>query len=225
MEDIEVENPKLKQEIRKEIKRAKGFGLKIITVILGVLFVISIAVCALFATGMLVVRQSDDGSSRLEYVSPFREVQEDSEKKSNNSTNNNTNNSSSEPTNNPDDNSQNTENITAPTLAGFDFKISELISSAKEVYSDSEVSVLDIRATTDGKYIVVELLLKNGKYADAKYYYRATTGESQWTLISALSPQAAPKCSDLSDKESEIIKNSFTNINKCRDENDEIKEL
>lgn len=224
MEDIEVEDPKLKQEIRKEIKRAKGFGLKIVTVILGVLFVISIAVCALFATGMLVVRQSDDGSSRLEYVSPFREVQEDGEKKTNNS-GNNTNNSSSEPTNNPDNNSQNTENIAAPTLAGFDFKISELISSAKEVYSDSEVSVLDIRATTDGKYIVVELLLKNGKYADAKYYYRATTGESQWTLISALSPQAPPKCSDLSDKEREIIKNSFTNINKCRDENDEIKEL
>lgn len=224
MEDIEVEDPKLKQEIRKEIKRAKGFGLKIVTVILGVLFVISIAVCALFATGMLVVRQSDDGSSRLEYVSPFREVQEDGEKKTNNS-GNNTNNSSSEPTNNPDNNSQNTEIIAAPTLAGFDFKISELISSAKEVYSDSEVSVLDIRATTDGKYIVVELLLKNGKYADAKYYYRATTGESQWTLISALSPQAPPKCSDLSDKEREIIKNSFTNINKCRDENDEIKEL
>lgn len=224
MEDIEVEDPKLKQEIRKEIKRAKGFGLKIVTVVLGVLFVISIAVCALFATGMLVVRQSDDGSSRLEYVSPFREVQEDGEKKTNNS-GNNTNNSSSEPTNNPDNNSQNTENITAPTLAGFDFKISELISSAKEVYSDSEVSVLDIRATADGKYIVVELLLKNGKYADAKYYYRATTGESQWTLISALSPQAPPKCSDLSDKEREIIKNSFTNINKCRDENDEIKEL
>ena len=224
MEDIEVENPKLKQEIRKEIKRAKGFGLKIVTVILGVLFVISIAVCALFATGMLVVRQSDDGSSRLEYVSPFREVQEDGEKKTNNS-GNNTNNSSSEPTNNPDNNSQNTENITAPTLAGFDFKINELISSAKEVYSDSEVSVLDIRATTDGKYIVVELLLKNGKYADAKYYYRATTGESQWILISALSPQAPPECSDLSDKEREIIKNSFTNINKCRDENDEIKEL
>ena len=224
MEDIEVEDPKLKQEIRKEIKRAKGFGLKIVTVILGVLFVISIAVCALFATGMLVVRQSDDGSSRLEYVSPFREVQEDGEKKTNNSSNN-TNNTSSEPTNNPDNNSQNTENITAPTLAGFDFKISELISSAKEVYSDSEVSVLDIRATTDGKYIVVELLLKNGKYADAKYYYRATTGESQWTLISALSPQAPPKCSDLSDNEREIIKNSFTNINKCRDENDEIKEL
>lgn len=224
MEDIEVENPKLKQEIRKEIKRAKGFGLKIVTVILGVLFVISIAVCALFATGMLVVRQSDDGSSRLEYVSPFREVQEDGEKKTNNSSTSNTNNSSSEPTNSPD-NSQNTENTTAPNLAGFDFRISELISNAKEVYSDSEVSVLDIRATTDGKYIVVELLLKNGKYADAKYYYRATTGESQWTLISALSPQAAPKCSDLSDKEREIIKNSFTNINKCRDENDEIKEL
>lgn len=105
MDDNGVEDLKLKEEIRREIKRAKGFGWKLVTIILSILLIFTIVLSVLFATGMLSVKESSDGSLRLEYTSPFKEAKEDEDKKANQGNSNNQNKSNESE---------------SPKLAGFD---------------------------------------------------------------------------------------------------------
>ena len=203
MEDKELEESKLRQEIRREIRRAKGIGWKIVTIILSILFICSIVLCVLFATGMLAVRQSSDGSLRLEYVSPFREVKEDEEKQNNNGS--------------KTDEKQDQKSYSS-VIESFDLKLDEVRSDADKTFEGYNAALDQIRVTSDQEYIIAVVRVKNGEYgSDLKYYIRSTGEDSSWKLVNKY-----PKCFDYADQEFKELMNTFPDVEfvKCEEDKD-----
>ena len=199
----ELEDSKLRQEIRREIRRAKGIGWKIVTIILSILFICSIVLCVLFATGMLVVRQSSDGSLRLEYVSPFREVKEDEEKQNNNGS--------------KTDEKQDQKSYSS-VIESFDLKLDEIRSDADKTFEGYNVTLDQIRVTSDKEYIIAVVRAKKiGKNGtDLKYYIRSTGEDSSWRLVNKF-----PMCFDYTDQEFKELTDTFPDVEfvKCLDDN------
>ena len=191
MEEREVEAPSR----QRRIKKAKSFGLKVFTFIFGLLFLCSIALCVLFATGIIEISDSEDGTSFV-FVSPLSEEKKDKQ----------------------GDETENDNQIQYfnETFAAYDFKIYELLSSAKTNYPDSKVYVDDLRATTNGDYLVARLFITSGEYGDAKYYYRPVQKDGEWNVIKAMGSQAAPVCEDMSELERKIIRESYPEKKSCR---------
>lgn len=197
----------------RRIKKAKSFGWRVITFIFGILFIASIALCILFATGIITVEESEDGRSFV-FTSPLTKTEEDDK--------------TEEPEQaviNPEPEKENesesesgVEAAVAPqnNFAGYDFKINSLISSAKTVFPDSQVYVDDLRATTSGDFLVARLFITSGEYGDAKYYYRSVQNDGEWILIKAMGSQAAPVCEEMSELERRIIRESYPEKNSCR---------
>ena len=206
----------------RHIKKAKSFGWKVITFIFGLLFIASIALCILFATGIITIEESEDGRSFV-FTSPLAKDNDEPE--------------TLEPTPvetpEKEEQSQRTETPSEPkpsetsdnAFAAYDFKIDELIGSAKAIYTDSQVYVDDLRATTNGDYLVARLYVGSGNYGDAKYYYRSTTSDGEWILINAMGSQAAPLCEDMSELERKIIRESYPEKNSCRHEDGSFENL
>ena len=199
----ELEDSKLRQEIRREIRRAKGFGWKIVTIILSILFICSIVLCVLFATGMLVVRQSSDGSLRLEYVSPFREVKEDEEKQNHNSS--------------KTDEKQDQKSYSS-AIESFDLKLDEVRNDVDTSFEGYNVTLDQIRVTSDQEYIIaVVRVKKNDKNgSDLKYYIRSTGEDSSWRLLNKTT-----LCFDYTDQEFKELTDTFPDVEfvKCLDDN------
>lgn len=197
----ELEDSKLRQEIRREIRRAKGFGWKIVTIILSILFICSIVLCVLFATGMLVVRQSSDGSLRLEYVSPFREVKEDEEKQNHNSS--------------KTDEKQDQKSYSS-AIESFDLKLDEVRNDADKTFEGYDVTLDQIRVTNDQEYIIAVVRAKknNKNGSDLKYYIRSTGEDSSWKLVNK-----TPVCFDYTDQEFKELTDTFPDVEfvKCQE--------
>ena len=195
----------------RRIKKAKSFGWRVITFIFGILFIASIALCILFATGIITVEESEDGRSFV-FTSPLTKTEEDEKTEEPEQAVINP-----EPENEKESKSDE-EAAVAPqnNFAGYDFKINSLISSAKTVFPDSQVYVDDLRATTSGDYLVARLFITSGEYGDAKYYYRSVQNDGEWILIKAMGSQAAPVCEEMSELERKIIRESYPEKNSCR---------
>ncbi len=209
MEEREEEAPSR----QRRVKKAKSFGLRVFTFIFGLLFLCSIALCVLFATGIIEIEDSEDGTHFV-FVSPLAD--------------NNQELAPADPKQGVLDDgvSQNLAPTAAnESFAAYDFKIDELIGSAKAIYADSQVYVDDLRATTNGDYLVARLYVGSGNYGDAKYYYRSTAGDSEWILINAMGSQAAPLCEDMSELERKIIRESYPEKNSCRHEDGSFENL
>ena len=89
---------------KQPLKKAKNFFWKTLTVIFGILFVASIAVCVLFATGMIVIVEDEEsGTVRLRYESPLV-------------TNNNTTNSTGDTTKNTNNSTKSVEAFTGDNV-------------------------------------------------------------------------------------------------------------
>lgn len=207
MEDREEELP----ASGRRIKKAKSFGWRVITFIFGILFIASIALCILFATGIITIEESEDGRSFV-FSSPLAKTEEDDKTEEPEQAAINP-----EPENESE--SESSEEVAvAPqnNFAGYDFKINSLISSAKTVFPDSQVYVDDLRATASGDYLVARLFITSGEYGDAKYYYRSVQNDSEWILIKAMGSQAAPVCEEMSELERKIIRESYPEKNSCR---------
>lgn len=201
MEEREEEAPSR----QRRVKKAKSFGLRVFTFIFGLLFLCSIALCVLFATGIIEIEDSEDGTHFV-FVSPLTKKEE-------------TDLAPADPNQGvPDDGSadKTIPIVTNETFAGYDFKFDELLRSARSIYTDSEVFVYDLRATTNGDYFVAALNISSGNFADAKYYYRPTSKDGEWTLIKAMGSQAAPLCEDVSELERRLIRESYPELKSCR---------
>jgi hypothetical protein len=198
---------------QRRIKKAKSFGLRIFTFIFGLLFLCSIALCVLFATGIIEIEDSEDGTHFV-FVSPLAD--------------NNQELAPADPKQGvlDDGASQNlAPTATNESFAAYDFKIDELLSSAKTIFPDSEIYVFDLRATTNGDYLIAALRISTGNFADAKYYYRPVAKDGEWKLIKAMGSQAAPLCEDMSDLERKLIRESYPEKNSCQHEDGSFESL
>ena len=201
MEDREDDAPIAKSRLKK----AKNFGWGIIRFIFGILFIASIALCVLFATGIIEIQESEDGRS-FAFVSPLTEKTESEE-------------IPGAPTDQGESEKEpETENtpIIPDTFAAYDFKFADLLANARTVFPNSNVYVDDLRATTEGDYLIARLFVSMGNYSDARYYYRSTAEGSDWKMIETMTSQAAPVCDSMSEIERKIVRESYPELTQCR---------
>ncbi|MBR6811384.1 hypothetical protein IKM56_03035 [Candidatus Saccharibacteria bacterium] len=195
MDDNGVEDLKLKEEIRREIKRAKGFGWKLVTIILSILLIFTIILSVLFATGMLSVKESSDGSLRLEYTSPFKEAKEDEDKKANQGNSNNQNKSNESE---------------SPKLAGFDFKLDDLKETAEKEFEGYNIYISDFKVSSNGKYIIAVVSPRSkedNRGSELRYYIRTTESDASWKIINK-----ATVCIEVNDDEYDAVAETYPDL-------------
>ena len=222
---------------KQPLKKAKNFFWKTLTVIFGILFVSSIAVCVLFATGMIVVVEDEEsGDVRLRYESPLVTKNETTQSSDNNSTK--TDNGASTEEKFTGDNvgwapavekvceegnstcEKNLANL--PSIASFDLDMSGLNYNASLEHPEETLMIADIRFTSNGRYAVARLISNrtqsNTVIVNDLYYYRSTYDSRGWTELKGLGNKQKLDCTLLNDTQKLIIEDTYSESG-CADNN------
>lgn len=213
---------------KQPLKKAKNFFWKTLTVIFGILFVSSIAVCVLFATGMIVVVEDEEsGGVRLRYESPLVTKNGTTPTSSNNSAK--TDNTASTEEKFTGDNvgwapavekvceegnstcEKNLSNL--PSIASFDLDMSGLNYNAGQEHPEETLTIADIRFTSNGRYAVARLISNRTQGSTViindVYYYRSTYDSRGWAELKGLGNNAKLDCAQLNDTQKLIIEDTF----------------
>ena len=213
---------------RQPLKKAKNFFWKILTVIFGILFVSSIAVCVLFATGMIVVIEDEEsGGVRLRYESPLV-TKDDTTSTENDSPRKIENNTATEEKFTGDNvgwapavekvceegNSTCEKNLAnLPSIASFDLDLSGLTYNSGQDHPDETLSVADIRFTSNGRYVVARLISNRSQgstvIVNDLYYYRSTYDSRGWAELKGLGSNQKLDCTQLNDTQKLIIEDTY----------------
>lgn len=213
---------------KQPLKKAKKFFWKTLTVVFGILFAASIAVCVLFATGIIaIVEDEESGAVRLRYESPL--VPKDETAQSSETSSTNTNDNPQETTEFAGDNvgwapavqktceegnSTCEKNLAKlPSIASFDLDIEDLIYNAGINHSNETLSVADIRFTSNGRYAVARLIsnqTKNNTVIVKDYYfYRSTYDSKGWAELKGLGDNQKFDCTEINDTQKLIIEDVY----------------
>lgn len=210
------------------LKKAKNFFWKTLAVIFGFLFVASIAVCVLFATGMIVVVEDEEsGTVGLRFESPL--VAENNTTTTKDDTTNNTNNNT-DPVEvfNGDDvgwapsvqkeceegNSTCEKNLAnLPSIASFDLDLGSLNYNAGLDHPNETLTISDIRFTSNGRYAVAKFVSNRTQGSTVQmndlYYYRSTYNSKGWVELKGLGNNQKLDCTLLNDTQRLIIEDTF----------------
>lgn len=210
------------------LKKAKNFFWKILTVIFGFLFVASIVICVLFATGIIaIVEDEDSGVVRLRYVSPL--VPKEETKTTDNPSSPSASNTESEPEFTGDNvgwapavqkqceegNSTCEKNLAKlPSIASFDLDMAGLTYNAGLSHSGETLSVADIRFTSNGRYIVARLVSNQTQgstiIVNDIYFYRSTYNSQGWAELKGLGNNQSLDCTQLNDTQKLIVEDVYS---------------
>ena len=219
-----------KASIDEPIKKAKNFFWKILTLIFSLLFIASIVVCALFATGIIsIVEDEESGAVRLRYESPLAPKKEEKQSSSatQSETQNNTSTGAEEFSGDnigwdtaidkicEEDNSTCTKSYeNLPSIAGYDLDLSGLLYNAKAAHSGESLEITDIRFTSNGRYavakIVSNLVRDTNVIVNELYFYRSTYNSQGWSELKGLGNNQMFNCAQLSDIQKLIIEDIYS---------------
>lgn len=219
-----------KASIDEPINKAKNFFWKILTLIFSLLFITSIVVCALFATGIIaIVEDEESGAIRLRYESPLAPKKEEKQASSTNR--------SEAPNNTPtsveefngdnigwdtaidkiceEDNStcaKSYENL--PSIAGYDLDLSGLLHNANVTHPSESLEINDIRFTSNGRYVVARIvsnLVKDTNViVNELYFYRSTYNSRGWSELKSLGNNQVFDCTQLTDIQKMIVEDVYS---------------
>lgn len=210
--------------------KLKKFFWRLVQIVFGLLFVGSIVVCILFATGVITITEdSKSGNIRLRFESPLvpKNEQEQSEESA----------PSESTENSPEQNSvfegddigwgpaidkdceegnsiceQNLQKL--PSIANLDLDIDGLIYNASAKHPGEILSIADLRFTTNGRYVVAKLVsnLVQDKTVIVSdlYFYRSTYDSLGWSELNGLGNNQEFNCTELSDIQKLIIEDTYS---------------
>lgn len=212
----------------KPLKKAKNFFWKTLTIIFGALFVISIVICVLFATGMIaIVEDEESGTVRLRYESPLVPKNETNSSKTQDNKSNDNNVKEEKFTGDNVGWAPAVEKVCAvgnstceknlanlPSIASFDLDLSSLNYNAGLEHSGETLSITDIRFTSNGRYVVAKFVSnkKQGSTVIVNdiYYYRSTYDSRGWAELKGLGSNQRLDCTQLNDTQRLIIEDIYT---------------
>ncbi len=214
---------------KRPINKVKLFFWRLLQIFFGLLFICSIAICVLFATGVItVVEDGESGELHLHFESPL--VPKNNEDQSQSSNQSKTSNSTEQSGEYDGDNvgwgpaisktceednstcEKNRESL--PSIASFDLDLSGLIYNAGGSHPDESLSIADIRFTSNGRYAVAKLVSNRTKDASVVvselYFYRATYDSKGWAELKGLGDGQAFNCMQLSNIQKMILEDIYS---------------
>lgn len=223
---------------KRPINKVKLFFWRLLQIFFGLLFVCSIAICVLFATGVItIVEDGESGELHLHFESPLVPKNDDRQSQNANQSNTSGNDTEQSEGFNGDNigwgpaidktceegNStceKNRESL--PSIAGFDLDLDGLIYNANNSHPDEDLTISDIRFTSNGRYAVAKIVSNQTKDTNViigeLYFYRSTYNSKGWSELKGLGDAQVFNCLQLSSVQKMIIEDTYSERG-CADNN------